>query len=297
MASHVDYRCLSKELYLSKILTLSVTERDLLTYCILLADDRGITPAYTALKLTSARETDLRQLVKKNYLHILRSEDFLCFILDWEIHQKNLRADRMKESDYIELLKKDFPFMKLKQIKERADLKNDTTNLDVHWTSSGHPKSNNNKNKDNTNSKVTTTYQVIYNNSNSNKDLNKNKVEIVDAAFSLLKISQKKAKEILKTYSLDRILDALSDLENRGKIKPLKNPAGLFIDMLEKDYPLLESTKKHIGKLKKEKKIEFCSQCSYPDKSEKWLCQRDGTRYNSATGEWQDCEFCEVGNG
>lgn len=65
------------------------------------ADDEGFVEAFSVLRMTCASEDDLRLLDAKGYIRVI-NDDFLTYILDWEVNNK-IRKDRFQESVYHDL--------------------------------------------------------------------------------------------------------------------------------------------------------------------------------------------------
>ena len=294
-----DYRCLNKNEYLGRILMLPASTRDLLTYCILLADDRGITNAYAALKLTGAREQEIKVLVEANLLHILRKEDMIVYVINWELHNGRQRSDRMIESKYFSLLQAAFPEKNFKVIKERADVKAKKIKklvvggrpVDDQWTTNGRPKE---QEQD----------KYIYNNNSSSNNIDndnlenekvKNLPKNVVAVFEKFGIDKSKWEE-LSTYTEQRILDVAAVVNSK---KNVQNPSGLFISMLEKNWALPVSNEEMNVKKKKElnqykeKASKFCLSCNKCE-DENIFCSHDGMRIDRDTLKNVKCEYCEV---
>lgn len=99
------------------------------------ADDDGIVEAYTVMKKTGATEDDLKVLLSKGFITMLKPDDLIVYINHW-LENNKIRADRKKDSIYKELLLQIDPDVKLLEAKKRADAKQ-YTELDNHWTSNG----------------------------------------------------------------------------------------------------------------------------------------------------------------
>ena len=97
--------------------------------------------------MINANPGDLAVLVSAGYITPL-NEYKVYYVRDFLVHN-NLRADRMTESIYRDLLVQVVPDVQLKSITARADIKkNNKKDVDVHWTSSGRPNKENKNNKD-----------------------------------------------------------------------------------------------------------------------------------------------------
>lgn len=89
------------------------------------ADDDGIVEAFTVMRTTGATEDDLKILITKGFIIILDSENLIVFIKHWRENNK-IRADRKKNSIYINLLLKVMPEVNLLEPAQRADVKKRT---------------------------------------------------------------------------------------------------------------------------------------------------------------------------
>ena len=140
-----ERRMLSKAIISSSFfLELPMTAQYLYIYLCMYTDDRGVVEAGTVMRMINANPGDLAVLVSAGYITPL-NEYKVYYVKDFLVHN-NLRADRMTESVYRDLLVKVVPDIQLKPIATRADVKkSNRKDVDVHWTSIGHP---NKENKD-----------------------------------------------------------------------------------------------------------------------------------------------------
>lgn len=83
----------------SRFLKMPVSSRELYFQMGVLADDDGVVEAWNVMKLTNAREDDLRVLVSKGYVQILDNEDMIAYLTDWEINNQ-IRKDRYHPGAY-----------------------------------------------------------------------------------------------------------------------------------------------------------------------------------------------------
>ena len=85
------------------------------------ADDDGVVEAYSVINLIKANEDDLKILFGKGFVKIL-NEDLVTFITDWR-EQNRIRADRKKDSIYVNLLLQTVPEVELLECRTRSDTK------------------------------------------------------------------------------------------------------------------------------------------------------------------------------
>lgn len=86
----------------SRFLKMPVSSRELYFQLGMSADDDGIVEAWNVIKLTNAREDDLRVLISKGYVQILDNEDLIAYLTDWNTNN-TIRADRYQEGIYKDL--------------------------------------------------------------------------------------------------------------------------------------------------------------------------------------------------
>lgn len=134
-----ERRMLSKAIISSSyFLDLPMSVQYLYIYLCLYTDDRGVVEAGTVMRMINANPGDLSVLVSSGY--IIPLNDYkVYYVKDFLVHN-NLRADRMVESVYRDLLVQVVPDIQLRPITTRADTKKNTKkDVDVHWTSTGRP--------------------------------------------------------------------------------------------------------------------------------------------------------------
>lgn len=83
----------------SRFLKMPVSSRELYFQMGMAADDDGVCEAWNVMKVTDAREDDLRVLVSRGYVQILDDEDMIAYLTDWESNN-SIRADRYHEGAY-----------------------------------------------------------------------------------------------------------------------------------------------------------------------------------------------------
>lgn len=86
----------------SRFLKMPVSSRELYFQMGMAADDDGVVEAWNVMKLTNAREDDLRVLVSKGYVQILDNEDMIAYLTDWSTNN-TIRKDRYQEGIYKDL--------------------------------------------------------------------------------------------------------------------------------------------------------------------------------------------------
>lgn len=115
-----DHRCISKRVVEAfSFLELPITAQYLYFHLVLNTDDRGIVEAGNILRLTKTNTGDLQSLIDHQYV-IPLNKDLVSYIPDMWEHNK-LRADRIRESQYRDLLVQVIPTIQLQEIKPRAD--------------------------------------------------------------------------------------------------------------------------------------------------------------------------------
>lgn len=115
-----DHRCISKRVVEAfSFLELPITAQYLYFYLVLNTDDRGVVEAGNILRLTKTNTGDLQSLIDHQYV-IPLNKDLVSYIPDMWEHNK-LRADRIRESQYRDLLVHVIPTIQLQEIKPRAD--------------------------------------------------------------------------------------------------------------------------------------------------------------------------------
>ena len=133
-----DHRCISKRFVEAfSFLELPITAQYLYFHLVLNTDDRGVVEAGNILRLTKTNTGDLQSLIDHQYV-IPLNKDLVSYIPDMWEHNK-LRADRIRESQYRDLLVQVIPTIKLQEIKPRAD-RPPTNKLNTGGTSQGRHK-------------------------------------------------------------------------------------------------------------------------------------------------------------
>lgn len=103
------------------------------------ADDDGVVEAFAVMRMTGAREDDLRVLVTKNFVTLLDEGELVAYINDWTT-SNSIRSDRKIDSVYQSLLLKVVPDAPIVTKTIRADTKKKARQpLDVQWTTNGQP--------------------------------------------------------------------------------------------------------------------------------------------------------------
>ena len=105
----------------ARFLKMPATSQNLYFHLVVNADDDGIVEAYKVMAMCKANEDDLRVLVGKQFVQIL-NEDLVTYIIHWR-EMNVIRADRKKDSRYIDLINQVKPDVDLLEKKERSDLK------------------------------------------------------------------------------------------------------------------------------------------------------------------------------
>ncbi len=133
-----DHRCISKRVVEAfSFLELPITAQYLYFHLVLNTDDRGVVEAGNILRLTKTNTGDLQSLIDHQYV-IPLNKDLVSYIPDMWEHNK-LRADRIRESQYRDLLVQVIPSIQLQEIKPRAD-RPPTNKQNTVGTSQGRPK-------------------------------------------------------------------------------------------------------------------------------------------------------------
>lgn len=133
-----DHRCISRRIVEAfSFLELPITAQYLYFHLVLNTDDRGIVEAGNILRLTNTNTGDLQSLIDHQYV-IPLNKDLVSYIPDMWEHNK-LRADRIRESQYRDLLVQVIPTIQLQEIKPRAD-RTPTTKQNTVGTSQGRHK-------------------------------------------------------------------------------------------------------------------------------------------------------------
>lgn len=145
-----DHRCISKRVVEAfSFLELPITAQYLYFHLVLNTDDRGIVEAGNILRLTKTNTGDLQSLINHQYV-IPLNEDLVSYIPDMWEHNK-LRADRIRESQYRDLLVQVIPTIQLQEIKPRAD-RPPTNKRNTGGTSQGRHKTRQDKVRQDNNS-------------------------------------------------------------------------------------------------------------------------------------------------
>lgn len=133
-----DHRCISKRVVEAfSFLELPITAQYLYFHLVLNTDDRGVVEAGNILRLTKTNTGDLQTLINHKYV-IPLNQDLVSYLPDMWEHNR-LRADRIRESKYRDLLVRVMPDIKLQEIKPRAD-RPITNKHNTVGTSQGRPK-------------------------------------------------------------------------------------------------------------------------------------------------------------
>lgn len=115
-----DHRCISRRVVEAfSFLELPITAQYLYFHLVLNTDDRGVVEAGNILRLTKTNTGDLQSLITHQYV-IPLNQDLVSYIPDMWEHNR-LRADRIRESQYRDLLVEVIPDITLQEIKPRAD--------------------------------------------------------------------------------------------------------------------------------------------------------------------------------
>lgn len=98
-----DRRMFAKTVVQSaRFLKMPVSSRELYFQLGMSADDDGVVEAWNIMKLTNAREDDLRVLISRGYIQILDNEDMIAYLTDWETNN-TIRKDRYHAGAYKDL--------------------------------------------------------------------------------------------------------------------------------------------------------------------------------------------------
>lgn len=115
-----DHRCISKRVVEAfSFLELPITAQYLYFHLVLNTDDRGVVESGNILRLTKTNTGDLQTLIDHKYV-IPLNQDLVSYLPDMWEHNR-LRADRIRESKYRDLLVQVIPTIQLQEIKPRAD--------------------------------------------------------------------------------------------------------------------------------------------------------------------------------
>lgn len=145
-----DHRCISKRVVEAfSFLELPITAQYLYFHLVINTDDRGVVEAGNILRLTKTNTGDLQSLIDHQYVIPLNG-DLVSYIPDMWEHNK-LRADRIRESQYRDLLVQVIPDITLQEIKPRAD-RPTTNKLNTVGTSQGRHKTSQAKTRQDNNS-------------------------------------------------------------------------------------------------------------------------------------------------
>lgn len=133
-----DHRCVSKRVVEAfSFLELPITAQYLYFHLVLNTDDRGVVEAGNILRLTKTNTGDLQSLIDHKYVIPLNAY-LVSYLPDMNEHNK-LRADRIKESKYHDLLIQVLPEIQLQEIRQRAD-RPPINKQNTVGTSQGRPK-------------------------------------------------------------------------------------------------------------------------------------------------------------
>lgn len=133
-----DHRCISKRIVEAfSFLELPITAQYLYFHLVLNTDDRGVVEAGNILRLTKTNTGDFQSLIDHQYVIPLNT-DLVSYIPDMWEHNR-LRADRIRESQYRDLLVQVIPNIQLQEIKPRTD-RPPTNKQNTVGTSQGRPK-------------------------------------------------------------------------------------------------------------------------------------------------------------
>ena len=86
----------------ARFLKMPVSSRELYFQLGMAADDDGMVEAWNVMRLTNAREDDLRVLMAKGYIQVLDNEDYIAYLTDWETNN-TIRKDRYHPGAYKDL--------------------------------------------------------------------------------------------------------------------------------------------------------------------------------------------------
>ena len=117
-----DRRMFSKRIVeSSRFLKLPDNVQNLYFHLMMNTDDDGIVEAFTVLRICGATMEDLEQLEAAGLVCRL-NDDLVAYMEDWR-EQNTLRADRKKDSIYLDLLRRKRPDVQVLEKKARSDSK------------------------------------------------------------------------------------------------------------------------------------------------------------------------------
>ena len=117
-----DRRMFSKRIVeSSRFLKLPDNVQNLYFHLMMNTDDDGIVEAFTVLRICGAMMEDLEQLEAAGLVCRL-NDDLVAYMEDWR-EQNTLRADRKKDSIYLDLLRRKRPDVQVLEKKARSDSK------------------------------------------------------------------------------------------------------------------------------------------------------------------------------
>ena len=115
-----DRRMFSKRIVeSSRFLKLPDTVQNLYFHLMMNTDDDGVVEAFTVLRICGATKESLEKLEATGLICIL-NDDLVTYMEDWR-EQNTLRADRKKDSIYLDLLRKRRPDVQVLEKKTRSD--------------------------------------------------------------------------------------------------------------------------------------------------------------------------------
>ncbi|MBR0380944.1 MAG: hypothetical protein IJH71_00725 [Eubacterium sp.] len=115
-----DRRMFSKRIVeSSRFLKLPDNVQNLYFHLMMNTDDDGIVEAFTVLRICGATMEDLEQLEAAGLVCRL-NDDLVAYMEDWR-EQNTLRADRKKDSIYLDLLRRKRPDVQVLEKKARSD--------------------------------------------------------------------------------------------------------------------------------------------------------------------------------
>ena len=113
----------------AKFLQMPAESQLLYFHMILRADDDGVVEAYPLMKLLGSAPDVFKVLIAKGFIRQL-NEDQVVVIPDWLEHN-TIRADRKVNSIYYNLLKENYPDLRLIESKPRSDVEDNSRRLQV----------------------------------------------------------------------------------------------------------------------------------------------------------------------
>lgn len=122
----------------SRFLKLPDAVQNLYFHLMMNTDDDGIVEAFTVLRICGATKSSLEQLETAGLVSIL-NDDLVTYMEDWR-EQNTLRADRKKDSLYLDLLRRKRPDIEVLEKKSRSDNKGkkkdkkQAPSMDGPWT-------------------------------------------------------------------------------------------------------------------------------------------------------------------